>query len=280
MDGLRARVQRLLNGECRSDDISRLFLYARDHCDGRQSVREIGDFVAHHNERTKGIITEEVRDWYRTAAFMALVVTRKINWVKLPADFAEFLDASVRRTPPKMIKHHSGLQHAHARSIARNIIRRLVRNDDGTVSLPTHLSGAEGALIKILCGNITARPALDHQRLFVDFTATLRSNALLKKDEVTVFNALRPAIALFAVSEMHDCVIQLGNGNVSRLRAGVGASAHICVDAPLEEPAWSSAIFSTDLKAAEYCTPELLDVPPPWSFPLELVAPGLLAQLR
>lgn len=39
--GLRARVERLLRGDLRIDDLTRLFLYVRDRCDGREPVREI-----------------------------------------------------------------------------------------------------------------------------------------------------------------------------------------------------------------------------------------------
>jgi hypothetical protein len=51
----RARVQRLLSGDFCPDDLTGLFLYARDHCDGREPVAEIGHFVAHHSERDMGI---------------------------------------------------------------------------------------------------------------------------------------------------------------------------------------------------------------------------------
>src|SRR5258705_11504652 len=65
----RARVQRLLTGTFRPDDLTGLFLYARDHCDGREPVAEIGHFVAHHNERDKGIVTRATRDWFTTMRF-------------------------------------------------------------------------------------------------------------------------------------------------------------------------------------------------------------------
>jgi hypothetical protein len=65
----RARVQRLLSGTFRPDDLTGLFLYARDHCDGRESVAEIGHFVAHHNERDRGIVTRSTRDWFAMARF-------------------------------------------------------------------------------------------------------------------------------------------------------------------------------------------------------------------
>ena len=67
----RARVERILSGELRADDLANLFLYARDHCDGRETVKEVGDFVAHHTERTKGVVTRTARDWYAIVIFTA-----------------------------------------------------------------------------------------------------------------------------------------------------------------------------------------------------------------
>src|SRR5579862_4110756 len=95
--GLRARVERLLRGDIRSEDLVRLFLYARDRCDGREPVQEIGDFVAHHDERTKGIVTRETRDWFLTARFFRSAMQGAIDAKQLPSNFTNFLDASLRR---------------------------------------------------------------------------------------------------------------------------------------------------------------------------------------
>ena len=65
----RAKVQRLLSDDFRPGDLSDLFIFARDHCDGRQTVTDIGDFVAHHNERDRGIITNSTREWFATVRY-------------------------------------------------------------------------------------------------------------------------------------------------------------------------------------------------------------------
>jgi hypothetical protein len=62
--GMRARVVRLLEGRSTADDLTRLFLFARDSCDGREAIQEIGDFVAHAGERNKGLLTRAARDWF------------------------------------------------------------------------------------------------------------------------------------------------------------------------------------------------------------------------
>src|SRR3954452_13451141 len=108
----RARVERLLNGESRADDLTNLFLYARDRCDGRESVQEIGDFVVHHDERSKGLITRTARDWYITAWNYFLNMQRPLDRSRLPANYPEFLQASFRRTETQILRSKGGISRA------------------------------------------------------------------------------------------------------------------------------------------------------------------------
>ena len=78
------------------DDLTRLFLYARDRCDGRECVREIGDFVAHHNERFKGLVTRTSRDWFLSALNVA-GPDRHFEWKRLPPIYIEFIEAQFRK---------------------------------------------------------------------------------------------------------------------------------------------------------------------------------------
>jgi hypothetical protein len=138
--GLRARVERLLRGDFRSDDLTRLFLYARDRCDGRESVQEIGDFVAHHDERTKGLITREARDWYMTVRFASLnFPPHQIEWNRLPSHFSIVLQASLRRALPDFFKDHLKLSRMVVKKSLPSIIGKLITNKDGTFSIsPAH----------------------------------------------------------------------------------------------------------------------------------------------
>lgn len=54
------RVQRLLSGDCRIEDLDRIFLGLRSRRDSRDSMREIRD--SHRDEREKGPATQRVRD--------------------------------------------------------------------------------------------------------------------------------------------------------------------------------------------------------------------------
>src|SRR4051812_33243829 len=99
-DRHRFMVLRLLRGEFRAQYFIELYLYARDRCDGRETVRDIGDFIAHRNERDKGFITDRVRDAHIVSRYMFPKLSLgKPNGVdelrSLPGNTKEFLAATL-----------------------------------------------------------------------------------------------------------------------------------------------------------------------------------------
>ena len=105
---MRTRVERLLRGDFRPDDLTRLFVYVRDRSDGRESIQEIGDFTAHHSERSKGLITRTTRDWFLTVQF-TVGKRRTYGLQQLPANFREVMRASLRRLPHEVIEEKTGM---------------------------------------------------------------------------------------------------------------------------------------------------------------------------
>jgi hypothetical protein len=105
---VRARVERLLRGDVRNDDLTRLFLFARDRCDGRECIQEIGDFVAHHDERTKGIVSRTVADWSVIVRFRGWMPNNQLDLQRLPSIFPEYLMATARRLDHKTIRANTG----------------------------------------------------------------------------------------------------------------------------------------------------------------------------
>jgi hypothetical protein len=75
-----------LKGDFHPDDLTRLFLWLRERSYGAASIREVGDFVAHSDERTKGVVTDELRGFF---AHLRLSVRNlgKTNPTGLQADF-------------------------------------------------------------------------------------------------------------------------------------------------------------------------------------------------
>jgi hypothetical protein len=288
--GLRARVARLLEGDFRPEDLYQLFLFARDRCDGREAVQEVGDFVAHHDERTKGIVTKTVRDWWALARFWGYSNDNKhrIDLGRLPPYFDDVLWASFRRIPNKIINQRTGLTRAELGKRIPAMVRGLKRNNDGTLSGNAFYTKRELKIIEVLAGTMTTQPAFDSNRLCSDFAATLKSHGLLLNTEMRAFCALNHVIGLFAVSKMHNCVIRLKDETSIRLKINNAANSNkIMVNSPIQIASQSgggaiflsSTMFEAGVVAMEACAPELLAIPDPWDFDVELTREKILSKL-
>jgi hypothetical protein len=281
---MRSRVERLMSGNFRPDDLTRLFLYARDRCDGRESVQEIGDFVAHHDERSKGLITRSCRDWVTSVQFWVKYATqRKIDLNRLPSNFIDVLHSGFRQTSSDVTMLKVGLKKSAAGKLLPDLIKKLIRNPDDTIGLSPQHTQSEVALAQCLTTILTMKSAFTGDKLFSDFGATLNSLSLLKKSEQSSFSRLKPAISLFAVSVMHNCVIRLDDGTTVKLQAeGPTGGLHVSLTNPSQNPneRLPTSMFSAGLQSCDYCEVDLLATPLPWDVDLEITSSMRLGILR
>ena len=86
---------------------------------------------------------------------------------------------------------------------------------------------------------------------------------------------------------MHNCTVGLADGATVLLKiSDVVGAKKITVSAPIQvsvkrgSPIYvSSAMFSTEVAAEQGCTAELLALPDPWHFDIELTGDKLLTKL-
>jgi hypothetical protein len=221
----RLKVQRLLGSDFRSGDLSDLFLFARDHCDGRQTVVDIGDFVAHHSERDRGIITNSTRDFftvvrYHMSTFMPNGLRRPFDGARMPPATKNYFKIAANRIEAKTIREKTRLHRKEAHERLNNIANLLTKNDDETWILPRDLTGIDMKLLECISSYLVLKPAFDSERLIEDFLATLKSNGLITREELRSNRArLGEIVQLFAVALMHNCVVQIDDGTTTQLRA-------------------------------------------------------------
>jgi hypothetical protein len=289
----RSRVERLLRGDIRIEDITNLFLYLRDRCDGRESVREIGDFVAHHDQRTKGIVTRTTRYWSAHTRFIFSRFTpgsraspSPIDLKKLPSFTPEFLRASLYRSSHLLIKREAGFGKSEATRLVEKIIARLRRLPSGNFALD-QLTTKEFNLIKFFGSFLTVQVAFTGDQLAYDFIAALKSNGLISKAEIRQSSHLEMLSQLFAVSVMHNSTIVDTDGTKLRLEAtqddgdiSVHASVPIFNIGEPNEIRVAGAIYSTKLNCKEHCSEQLRSCPNWDTVEIELGANGLLEIMR
>jgi hypothetical protein len=257
-----ARIGRLLNGALRPDDLTNLFLYARDRCNGRESVREIGDFVAHHSERTKGIVTRTTRDFFAIARYHAPCfgesVLHPLDLKKLPSVTPVYLMATIHRLENKVIKRQCGMAKNAALNGIGDLIGNLLRNSDGSFS-SEGLNQSQRNILIGLSSVICVQPAFDGLTLCNDFKKTLLSNGLLSKETEKQFDKLFPLIQVFALSVMHNTKIIMNDGSVVILQT-TPISNNLSTVASIQtgNTAWMTEMFTTELSIADHCDPPLL----------------------
>jgi hypothetical protein len=274
---LRHRVERLLNGQFIVDDLIRLFLFLRDRSFGNNLVREIGDFVAHADERQKGVVTDDLRDFFAWLRFKLPNLNKKIGLQDLPPRFPEIACANVKRLDSNALKKDSGLTPNIAQRMMRSIMKKFVPIPTGGYTLTSPLTNNEAALLRVAISYIVAKPVFQDNALITQMRSVLTKNGLLNQDEHCKFCLLKPSIVLFAITAMHQCTILLDSPPPADLMAertadgtlGVLAMAACVTD---EVPAAYIAvpIFSTTLAAQDWCEQSLLDGQWKWEFPIEL----------
>lgn len=285
----RARVQRLIEGEFRPDDLTGLFLYARDHCDGREPVAEIGHFVAHHHERDRGIITRATRDWFIAARYhMARFTpfgTQQYRSNTMPrATHAYYLIASSMIAPTDL-KRLTGLRRSEAQEMLNSVAGRMTKNKDGTWALPMDLTSKEIDLINGVGSLLAVRPAFTSDKLSYDFIETLKSNSLITKEELKEHRQrIERLVILYAIAAMHNCVVTIGDGTKTQIRGtavrpkGIAILAEVPLETYEEKVRVAAPMFQYDEDLQLCCEPELLDGGP-WDFEIELSSSGHLARL-
>jgi hypothetical protein len=286
----RARVTRLLSGTFRPDDIANLFLFARDHCDGRETIKDIGAFVAHHNERDKGVVTRSTREWFAVARyhFPRFGPGGDHDWTiaRLPASAKDYFRIAVNRVGSTGIRRSTGLPGPRAHRIMLDLADRLILNTDGTWCLPAGLAQIEYDLVRCISSVIVVKPAFESNRLVEDFIATLKNNGLITKDEIRNHkNDIDAIIKLFAVSSMHNCIIRIDDGMTCQLKASPGPD-EISVNAvvPIDftgapSVGFCASIFSVNLQPEANCHPEMI-ADPTWDYEIELAPDKRLSPLR
>jgi hypothetical protein len=265
--GLRIRVERLLRDDFRVEDLTTLFLALRDRCEGREAIREIGDFVAHRDERTKGITTTAVRDFFTSSRFVVEynLAKKSVSMADLPANFMDILYATFRRLDNKILKSQTHLKRSAAERLLENISTRVTKSSDGKLFLAWPTSD-DVRLIKCLTSYLVSRAAFDEESLFQEFSDTLIANGLLNKKEVRTLLRMKGTIALYAVAYMHQCEIVLNDGTKANLFAmrdtgggflGVTAVAQVDMTKKIN---FGGPIFQTNMVASSCCEDNLLQI--------------------
>ncbi len=205
----------------------------------------------------------------------------------MPPATRDYFKIAVNRIDAKLIREKTGLSRANAYALMLKVADRLTQNADGTWALPHDLTNTEVNLIECVSSFMVVKGAFDPDRLLDDFVATLKSNALITKDELSTHkDSLRTLVQLFAVAIMHNCVVQIGDGTTVLLKARpepevrrIDVNAAVPNAFPSKPGVFlAAAMFTADVDPNVHCHPDLIATKE-WDFEIELAPDKRLTRL-
>ena len=249
---IRLRVRRLLNGARNVEDLNRLFNWLRFRSHGNPTIKEIGHFAAHQDKREQGISWQRARDIFYNARLVLTVVRAhpdKRPDITLP-DYYEALRGSLSLLGPKSIRDGLGFGMKKARVILEGAIRKP----------PASWQPQENRVVTFLQNRLTVRTVFDQADLFSSLCEVLLKEHLLDQEDVPRLEGQMGFVAMYAVSVMHLCEIDLGDAGTATLHAAVGSRGNIVVAAHMPNVISKIDIgvplFETDCSPTEWCHPD------------------------
>ena len=202
---------------------------------------------------------------------------REVSWSyqtsDLPRNIRLFLPAAFRRADNKTLREF-GFKRDRGQRILDNIMTTIVEYSDGTLELPNY-STEQLSLLKCLTSHFTSQPAFTGERIASEFIGALVDNNILKTEELRAFQQLSDVVVLYAISVMHESIIDLADRTKASLHAaadvgrgciGIFAKAELysvgnekrLSAAPGEMHEMAVPIVETTLTAAEHCERDLV----------------------
>lgn len=274
-EDLARRLDRLLRGERRCDDLDRLFLGLRERPGACGSVREIGDFVAHRGQREKGPVTERARD----------ILTSFESWLRISVHGGPFTSNEVRKVAEANLRNASQAQLSARLGMTRAVAKSVLAQGFKKLENGRRATPREVRTIDYLGGAFIWNAAFTDESLTNDLVCMLSEAGLLKKADHDRFRGLSAFIALYVVTLMHGSAVLLDSGRADLTAGFANKDNHLEVTARLSvsgqpKPVFATVcMFWTTLKAATHCAPTLLADGACWARPLEIDGDGRLAFL-
>jgi hypothetical protein len=280
-DDLRLRARRLLSGFRRADDLDRLFLDQRDRSHGRECFREVGDFIAHRQERTKGITAQIGRDVFTSADVWSLQFRDRKPSVK---DIDRAARANLRLASDAQLECGCGLRRPAVKQLLKTALRKLERGQA--------LMTQEATVLAYLGNRLVWKPVFSDDQLFADCRDVLLANQIVSPENSSEIEHVKVFLTLYAIALMHGSSIVHENGTKGELLAGFAnrerrleVKLQIVFDDAPKPIMVPVCMFITSLSPDEHCDDELLakgsDVLPwKWREPIEVGPDGKLTTVK
>lgn len=213
--GYRRKVEKLLAGDRNYAYLMDLLLFCRDKCDGRRTLQEIGDLVAHSDERNKGVLAERVSYFADSMDFLADMnyglASERLQFDNLSNNTYIFLKKNLTKLLREKLPKESIFDKKDMKEFRENFSRNFTKNSNGSWRFCSFSDDKKTAILSYLCKHILFEKQMNSSDLIKQFADTLKSHSFLKRSEVSEFRKLESLVGAFCIARMHQCIITRNN---------------------------------------------------------------------
>lgn len=280
----RQRVVRLCEGRQKANDLDEIFLWLRSRPFGQSIVRDIGDFVAHPEERNQGQAWAHIR---RICDCLRFGVALNDPERQVSRDvFVGHVEAALNLVPKDQFKSSINIGHKKAAKIARDVIPSLVGFSDGRPVANRPVTGGENRVLHFLASKLTISAAYTRDEIAGALSFVLEKNSLFPTAVSSLPDHSVDAIMIYLITKLHGAHMAYRDGaNVNLYGSRRDSDGMLLVYATSEYP-WRAKgkmtvdfiVLETGLSVGDYCSERLfqLDTKQWQNYELEVGESGLL----
>lgn len=276
---LGVRVHRLISGDQRTEDLVRIFLDLRGRCFGKPCFREVGDFIAHRDERSKGFVTQTARHLFTSMDVWSMKLREIEPTIENIFDAAK---ANLFLATDQQLDDMVGCQRGSAKGKLKRIQKKWKQGSGLTKAEVNFLDGLGNAFVW--------RPVFTGDSLFSEFCEVLKKNKIASSEDIASLNSARSFIILFALVNMHGCRIQITDAMKVEVLIGFKKTEnYLCAFTrvkfkELKKPVFIPvALFMSNLNPAQVCSSDLQvtdgGFPDTWDCAIEVGDDGRLRRM-
>ncbi len=257
----RRALAKIEDGTFDENDLEILMIRLRPYAQDCRIFREAADFVAHNDERNKGLVNESLDAFALSFKYFQEFLKTGENLLPIFDDFPNYVKNlllyQVGKFSDEDIKERLSMTRHQLRELVRDVVRK--GSKPGTCTVRQSTKQRKIDALGVLLGTIIAKPVFSRAEFMSDLKRVIHINGLELDDEK--FTAQESKIVLLFSLLMHRVVFAISEGGsaVCNLRAedDVLKIFGTC-EIPNTPPKVAYCVFDTEIIASQVVDRELV----------------------
>ncbi|WP_156629647.1 hypothetical protein [Methylobacterium sp. Leaf85] len=216
-DEISARVERVLSGKRRSDDLLKTVLWLRFQCAG--SVKELGHFLAHFDAKDRGAPTKEMTNYFLymktflgsrdESAITPEHIMGVFKFDDMSPDFRAGLTARFQNVKGIELYKTTGIPITEAPRILETALSKAELKKNGKYTLKGKCTNEEVKLLQGMMGNFGDRHILNADEVFKEFVSALAENGVVDANDPRI-QSVKEFYSLFVAVSLNNSKLNMG----------------------------------------------------------------------